>query len=479
MAAAPGPGGAETDVSAWLRALLLAVAAFNMIGNAFLPLHPDEAYYWLWSRHLALSYFDHPPLVAYVIRLFTLPGNGEFFVRLGAVAAMSGTAVLVYRLAREMFDTVTAETATMIFLFLPLTQAGYAVMTPDAPLGFFWALTLYLFYRGTLGGRTLMLYLAGVAAGLMLLSKYPGVLLLAALFLFVLFYRRRELARPPVYVAVALAVALFLPVLIWNGQHDWASFRFQFAHGVAAEHMLDVKALGLFVAGQFGVANPVFWTALLLLTGKNLRQTLRDARLALLFWPCAFTLLFFAYHAMFKEANPNWPAPAYISGSILLAHWLRTLRWRRGVLVAGVAVAVVLVIMVHLPGLFPFLPPGAVLKRQFDGNDVVFRQASRDVAAGVPVLSDSYQNAALAAYYLEGQPPVYIVTPTRPSQFDYWSRPGADQLSQAVFIGEGDDRAALAQVFARVVPADVIMYHSRYVSKTYRVYRCYGYKGSG
>lgn len=466
-------------MKSWLKALLLAVAAFNMIGNAFLPLHPDEAYYWLWSRHLALSYFDHPPMVAYVIKLFTLPGHGEFFVRLGAVAAMSGIAVLIYRLGRDMFDTATAEAATVIFLFLPLTQAGYTVMTPDTPLGFFWALTLYLFYRGVLRRQPTLLYLAGVASGLMLLSKYSGVLLLAGLFLYLLFTRRQELGRRHIYIALVLAVVVFLPVLVWNGQHDWASFRFQFAHGVVAEKALDLKALGLFLAGQFGVANPVFWPALLILAGKNMRQTLRDERLALLFWPCTFTLLFFAYNALFKEANANWPAPAYISGSILLAYWLRTLRWRRGLVAAGVIVTVALTLMVRLPGLFPFLPPSAVLKSQFDGNDIVFRQAGRDVPPGVPVLSDSYQNASLAAYYLPGQPSVYIVTPSRPSQFDYWPRPSRDKLGQAVFIGEGDDRVALAQAFDKVVPADVVVYRNRNISKTYRVYRCYGYRGNG
>ncbi len=98
------------------KLFLLVYTFFNAIANQFIKLYADETYYWVWSQKLSLSYFDHPPMVAYMIKMTTLFSDEPFFVRLPAVLLVSATAYILYKLARKMFDERAAIYTFYIFL---------------------------------------------------------------------------------------------------------------------------------------------------------------------------------------------------------------------------------------------------------------------------------------------------------------------------------------------------------------------------
>lgn len=460
-------------------ALLLALLTLiNLTYNAFLPLHPDEAYYWVWAQNLQLSYFDHPPMIAYVIKLFTLFQHNEWTIRLTAVFCLTISSVLVYRLASRLFSERAAFYALLVYQFMPISQIGYQMVTPDAPLALFWTTTLYAAYKAIFERQKSYFLLAGLSAGLLLLSKYTGILLLAAIFLFLVTGRYRHLLMEKhVYAAIFLTLIIFSPVLVWNWQNDWVSFRFQFSHGIAEEKVFSPITLARFLVGEAGVVNPFFFFAFLYYTLANLRRNLSQEKLSFLTWPFLIMLLFFTYTAMFKKAELNWPAPAYISGSILLGYWLAE-RKNKWVPTAGCILTIILLILVRVPEFFPFLPNTAVLKSQYYGYNELFRNASRSIdPSREVVLSDSYQNASMAWYYLEGNPHVYILTSTRISNYDYWeSRLAGKPLPRAVYVGPPDKLAQLQQLFERVEEVDRLHYQSDRVNRTFAVYRCYNYK---
>jgi len=452
---------------------------FNLFYNMTLPLHFDEAYYWVWSKQPQLSYFDHPPMIAWLISVTTLLGDAEWLIRLAPLGCAALTGLTIWRLAAMMYTPAIADKALFIYLFSPLAQMGFTLATPDSPLILGWALTLYCAYRAFFEQRRRWYYLAGLAAGFALLSKYTAVLLLPGLVGFALCSSlRRKMLWREFGLAIGLALLVFLPVIIWNAGQDWVSFRFQLNHGFAAPQSPQTGNLMEYLGVQAAALGPLFFGFLLYLIGRHLPAMLRDAKQAFLLWPFLTVLGFFAYAALFKRAEGNWAAPAYVSGIILLASWLDQRRYRQ-LYRAGIVLGVVLVLLLKLPEAFDFLPTKLVMKRQLLGYDAMFQTAGPYLIAGEKVIAADYKLASLAAYYLPGQPAVTVLTPSRISQYDYWRRelpvqPG----SAALFFGYAEQKAALEQLFVEVIPLPPLMYSDRYIERTLQVYRCRDYRPS-
>jgi 4-amino-4-deoxy-L-arabinose transferase-like glycosyltransferase len=458
-------------------ALLCCVIFINLLYNFLLPLHPDEAYYWVWSKNLQLSYYDHPPMVAYLIKLFTLFSDSEWTIRLVSVTAISAAAWLIYLLARKMFGERVAELSLILFLFIPLVQINYQVVTPDVPLLLFWTATLYFAYAAIFEGQTKFFYWTGLAIGLMLLSKYTGILLVAGLFIFLLTTRYRPLLwHKSFYVTAGLALLVFSPVLLWNGLHNWTSFYYQLEHGIGRNHSINLLTLAEFWQNQAWVVNPIFFIALLYYSGKSGWKNLTDAKLAFLFWPLLFVLLFFNFTAMTKKVEANWPLPAYVTGTILLAHWLDTYR-NKWVPAIGMIVTVILLVLIRFPEQIPLLPDRINLKVPYYGYKELFQSGSVYVPVVDPViLSDSYQNASMAWYYLSGRPNVYILTSSPPSNYDYWNEKLISKsISEAIYFGGPEKLPELQRKFEKVEQLDILTFNNRYVSRTLYVFKCYNF----
>jgi 4-amino-4-deoxy-L-arabinose transferase-like glycosyltransferase len=411
--------------------VLVLALVVRLVVAALVPLHPDEAYYWEWSRHLAAGYFDHPPAIAWFIRGGTLLlGDTPLGVRLFPVLAGFVAGCAVMRTASRLASPIAGDAAALAFVALPVMSGVFVLATPDAPLLVFAALTLWAVSAavaaGAPGSALSWWLLTGVLAGGAMTSKYTGILLPLGLLAGMLASRSlRGLFRTPgPYVAVLAAVLVFLPVLRWNARHDWSSFRFQLGHGLGAS--IDVGAWSReleLLGGQLLLASPV----LFVLGALAVKQLLRgEGRMSKLVASVAIvTALLFSYSALHRRVEANWPALAWVPIAILLgtsAFAGASSRWRR----FGLGLGFLSTAILYLQSLSPVFPLDAgrdPTARAYGWSDLAV--AVHGAAVGAVrrpwVAANRYQDAAELAFNLPEQPEVFSVNfGGRDNQYRYW-----------------------------------------------------------
>src|SRR5436305_3566407 len=231
-----------------------------------IELRTDEAYYWTWSKESALSFLDHPPMIAWFIRFGTaLFGDTAFGVRFAGLLAMLVTQLLLADIVRRVTHDIRA---IILAVLMPEAAVYYGLLmakvAPDVALIPFALAMVWALVRLNESGDSRWWLAAGAFAGLALLSKFTAVMLAPAVLAFLLIpnWRGRWLKSRYPWVAAAIMLAIFSPVLIWNAQHDWASFRFQSVRAVAT-HELSLRTVGDFVGLQFFWVGPILLPVLL------------------------------------------------------------------------------------------------------------------------------------------------------------------------------------------------------------------------
>lgn len=393
--------------------IILFSALFATFYNAFLPLHGDEAYYWLWSHRLQAGYYDHPPMIALLIALTNTLSEAEWGVRLVNVLSMSVAAGVVYVLLEKLSGARAALWGVILFESVILVHAGYTIVTTDSPLILFWSLSLLATYSVITRGKTADFVWAGLFIGAMMLSKYTAVLYLGALLLFMLLRRRDLLRDPRTWMAVVIAATVVAPMLWWNYRHDWISFLFQLHHGGGKE-AIKWNWFTELIGAQFGVFTPVFAAVLFYFLAKK-RLFKNDDALFFLALMTVTPLLFFLYKSLHTHIELNYTAPAYISGSILTAYVLERYGMKR-TFVAGVAVALFLSLVARI-ALVGWLE---IVQDRMYGNREAVAMLQRHRGAEEALYANHLTLAALTTFYTPDHAPVRIPTQTRFSQYDMW-----------------------------------------------------------
>jgi 4-amino-4-deoxy-L-arabinose transferase-like glycosyltransferase len=305
--------------------VLAALTVLRLIVAAMVPLSPDEAYYWVWSRALAPGYLDHPPMVALWIRAGTLAvGDTPLGIRLLAPLSLALGSWMVAQAAdilvpgpRAGLIAAALLNATLLF------GVGAVTMTPDTPLLFFWAVTLWALARLLLHGRSGWFLVAGISAGCALASKYTGVFLPAGIFLWLAAApaMRFWLLRPAPWIAACLGAAMFLPVVLWNAAHGWASFAKQGGRTGDWQPARALQFVGELVGGQIGLATPLVFlmcaAGIGLAAGRSWRT--RDPGWTLLAMLTLPPALVFLQHAFGDRVQGNWPAIIYPAAAVAAA----------------------------------------------------------------------------------------------------------------------------------------------------------------
>jgi len=216
------------------RRMLISVTVYTVLLRLLISvlaeLIYEEAYYWNYAQHLDIGYLDHPPMVGWLIWVFTsLLGDTEFAVRMGSFVCWCIVAYYSYKLAAAIFHKEVALKALLLMTVLPGYFSSGMIVLPDTPLLACWAGALYYLYRVLVEDKREAWLGAGFFMGLGLLSKYTICLLGLGAFAFILVNNqcRKWLFRPELYLSALLAILLFSPVIIWNAQHGWVSFLFQ------------------------------------------------------------------------------------------------------------------------------------------------------------------------------------------------------------------------------------------------------------
>lgn len=428
--------------------LLALVTVLQARYNATLPLSGDEAYYWVWSHLLQAGYHDHPPGIAVAIRATTwLFGDTVFGVRLVAALSMTGALFFIWRMTGRVYAGDAPLWALGLGFILPMSQMGYVLATPDAPLVLFWAAAAWFGLEAVAGpGQWRDFCLAGICAGLAMTSKYTGVLLPASVFVFVLVRRRDLLTSPKLWAAVGLAVLVFSPVLWWNYTQSFESFAFQYHHGTGAKFTILWKEFGQFLAGQAVVLSPVV-LALLILVLHKVQGWWRDDKRLYLVTVFAVPMALFLYKALFAKIQLNWAAPAYLTAIPLVAGFVAEKR-----LVRTGACAIILAACMSIALKWP-LAVGLSGKLNIHNRLFGAEQAATAIMEtrqpGDSLFADHLTRAALLQFLLPDHPRVMIPTDGRFSEYTRWDK-GTDWSSlHGLYLSKDDHLAELTTVFGK------------------------------
>ncbi|MDX2287623.1 MAG: glycosyltransferase family 39 protein [Hyphomicrobiaceae bacterium] len=412
----------------WVRLLLAGLAALLVIRVGALAangtdLFFDEAQYWFWSTQPAFGYYSKPPLIAWLIGISTATcGDSEFCIRLPSPILHTLTSLVVYALARRLYDVQTGVLAGLAFATLPGVSVSAGIMSTDVPLLLFWALSLlglvWLMEQKDEPGDWRPSLLLGTSLGLGLNAKYAMAWFLACLVVYLLATpQRRWLLRDRrLYAALGLALLVISPNLVWNMGNDLATFSHTADNAKWGGSLFHPgKALEFFGA-QFGVFGPILFGSLLIIAVRAAREPLPEAdRLLLAF--CLPLIAAITLQAFLSRAHANWAAPAYVAASALvMATMVRDVasRWMRASFAVHALVLIAAVVGVALAGRYALPLARDPFARTLGWQALA--QATRDElqkarAAGRPfaaVLTDDRPVTAELLYYLRDETtPIY------------------------------------------------------------------------
>jgi 4-amino-4-deoxy-L-arabinose transferase-like glycosyltransferase len=407
--------------------LLILVRA---VMAGLLPLTADEAYYWLWSKHLDLGYLDHPPAIAWLIRAGTFAfGDTSFGVRAAGILLSGLATFFIFESARTLLKSeLRALAAALLFNLTLMANVEMLAATPDMPSTVTAAAFLFCLVRLQESGAGRWWLWAGVAAGLSLLSKYSALFLIAGAFFWLVLTPR---ARPWLktiwpWAGALLALVIFLPNLYWQTTHNWETFVFQFGRVITGK--FTFRFILEFLATQLGLASPF----LFVLGAVGLVQARRQSDLflpAMLTWPA---VLYFFLHALHDRVQGNWPAFIYPALVILAVSEFGHTDWRKWCARLAAPIAMIFLVITYIQALTGIIPLGSKdpLARLFGTgfravtNGVVSAQRGTGAAA---ILTTDYESTAWLRFY---QPGLKVMQLGEIDRYPNASVPGPDLTGQ-------------------------------------------------
>lgn len=405
-----------------IRKLFWSALLLKLILAAVLPLTNDEAYYWIWSQHMQLSYYDHPPFIAWLFWLGDhMRGLSGGSVRWPGVLLGHATLAVWLVLLKPFLDEKQRYYWLWLALLSPLMGGSGLIVTPDLPLMFFYAVSLWMFFRWRERPEWPLALAFGVAMGLGFASKYVMVLFALSVLplVFVSPDLRRALPRSLPWLLLGGALGS-LPVWLWNMMHDFASIKFQAEHGLGHK-IWKWSWTSDYVLVQIGlIFPPILYWAL------KARRRLPPVFHLIAWVPLGF--FFFTTFRGYVEAN--WPIVAYPAVFALAVSSyprnIRSLRFTAGLWAAATAALAVVI-------LWPPQWTGGMKLREFHEFDGLAR-AARGLS---PLYARSYQMAAKLQFELNT--PIYKLRGmNRRDFYDYLpeSTPSAADYFLAVEKGD-------------------------------------------
>ena len=440
------------------------MTAMRLVYANALDLRTDEAYYWTWSKESVLSFLDHPPMVAWFIRFGTaIFGDTNLGVRFAGIVAMLVTQLLLADIVRRV--TSSNVRAVVLALLLPEAALYYGLLmakvAPDTALIPFAVAMLWSLVRLAQSNDGRWWLAAGLFAGLSALSKFTAVMFMPAVLAFALVpdWRWRWLRSPYPYLAALIAIVVFAPVLIWNAQHDWASFRFQ-AVRATAERAFTLRTVGEFIGMQFGLVGfvllPVTLFGSALTAWRGYRR--REPVAILLSTAVLVPFLYFLWKSLTLRVGDTWPMFLWPAGLAAVAinvtrmpfeGWSvglvrSTIYWARTAVPSGIAF-VVCVFLYYM-----FVPWNLIGRTDPIGAEAGYDKVAARVEAQLEatgatwVATTDYRTYAMLRWFLRGKVPVVEITER--GRFQGFADPGMSLIRDHVglYVGrEPEDRLPL------------------------------------
>lgn len=295
-------------------------------------LMPQDAYYYLYGQNLSLSYFDHPGMIAYILRFFSsLFGSSVFVIKLADFTITSITIVCFYWLAALFLPKNRLQRSMILLVSTLFITILCFNSTPDVPLILFWTLSIHCLFKAIFEQKKQYWILGGICMGLAFNSKYSALLLQVGIFLFLIFSNqyRSLFASRWLWIGLIVCMAVTTPVWWWNYQNDFASFAFQSTKRIGSIDQFTIKPL-LFlgaVGHQLLLLLPVLFGVFITIIFKHFKKVLTKFKLPsqkTLFLLCFFvpTFIGFTLIAPIYWVKLNWMIPSYITGIIIAGMYI-------------------------------------------------------------------------------------------------------------------------------------------------------------
>ena len=440
--------------------LLCGLTLYRLWFMTQFELVPDEAYYWLWAKHPAWSYRDKGPAVAWVIWLGTaLFGPTLVGIRIFAVLLSTGTGVLLFLLARRLYDDRVALWSLLLASVIPMLAVGSILMTIDSLSVFFWAWAALIFWKAIHRDQLADWFWLGLAIGVGFLAKFTNGVQLGCIACFLLWskaHRPLLFSRKMLVLGAAFGVCI-LPILWWNMQTGWVHYlALHTRSGVDKHFEIHPLELLTFLGGQFGVLSPLMAAGMVTALVALLLKRHADLRVRFLLSQFLPLYALFGFFSLNKAGQLNWTAPALVTGIIFtVVYWREVLAvrpvWRRWV-GAAFAIALIMTVGLHDSDLLMnaaqvvtdrmhWRPIHDPLRRAQGWKDYAAHvQAARDQNHANLLIADNYGDASILSFYLPDQPTTYLVPqPYGATQFTLWPGYEVKPDTRALFVVEAYD----------------------------------------
>ncbi|MFA5112783.1 MAG: glycosyltransferase family 39 protein [Candidatus Margulisiibacteriota bacterium] len=446
---------------------LVAINLFKLATARFFPLIGDEAYYWLWSQHLDLSYVDHPPMIAYVNHLLTfLFGQNEMAVRLGAILIVLLISWIIYLTGRALHGERFGQLSAVLFNLVPTFFGGGMFLVPQTVLFLFWSLSFYLMVKLIKTGKSYYWYLLGLSAGLGLLSDYVMALFFVGTVVYCAVNKEQRywLTRKEPYLAVLLSLLIFSPVLLWNLRLGFTPL-FYWGGKMGAGPRIGDNLLNFFGLQMLLYTPPVFFlTFYLIFKGKDLLAKLYAAAVFL-----PFLLI-----SPLINVGGHWPSTSYLPALIEISRSKKWVIWT----MVGFALFVNSVGFAYYLWLYP--TPAELKGKEFTINQQLpqFIKDSAPKTGRTWVFANDLGMVGLVTFH--GKTRAYMA-PGRLKQVDLWGKPELQKGDNIIYFALNEtplyDKLKLSFRKVWIEPNKRIFNKDANLPTLTQIYHAAGYKG--
>lgn len=366
----------------------LLLFIFNMFQGGFMELSYDEAYYWMYSQFLSWGYFDHPPMVALLIKMGYSIFKNEFGVRLFFNLMSVGTLILAWLMTNRKHP----KEFILLAMSFALIQASGFLALPDTPLLFFSTLFFYFTQKYLVEDNLLNTVGLCITIPLLFYSKYHGLLVV----LLTLCGNLRFFKRKSFWIIIFSTILLYLPHMYWQYNHDFISFKFHLTERV--EKHFDIANIFNYLISQialFGFFN--FFIMLYLIKKIDLKNAWERILFVNIF---GFLILLF-FMSFRNQIEANWTVSACIAALILTLILIERANLNKLVFISSlfpICLFLFLRIILILPSNF-YEDKDIGRLNEIKGWDKRIEQLESIVGNGIMV-AETYQYGAKVSFHL-------------------------------------------------------------------------------
>ncbi len=477
-----------------LAAILIGIKIWSLVA---VNLVSDEAYYWMWGQHPALSYFDHPPLNAWLIWISSqLFGHGILQLRMWAVLTTIGTGMIFWNWAKRFggddWEGVFWR-SVCIFVAAPMFGVYPTFATSDHLLFFFvllsghFLINYLLAVRESGTGKLLDLYLGALFMGVTALCKYNALFLGFALLLYIIASPKLRglLRRPHTYLAALLVVAVGSPVLIWNISNNFASFEFHLVerHDKGFLHLINLQNVWQFFGETSLTMSPFAFLAMARFLVWPPKQAFERTAWGLGSWMFWLSSLTFLFVALTQQLFFWWNVSAYVLLMPFLGKYMKNWLLFWGHIVFSVLLSVFYVYSSSVFPLLNYLDRPDPTRERYYGWEEIGAPIKAAIAQYHPdfIASTKWESASVVGYAL-GDPDVVSISP-RLSEYHYWldkpAREAKTGQNALIVLQQNWDKGIAESQFEKLTPiGDIPIIRQGKEMTIYEMYWGEGYKPS-